>query len=504
MRIEKILFGLLDTSEKVGDPRVLSKLRSITISWSRFGYRDLIIEAGNVNTILDRALELGYRYCLVQAYGHVIAETWYPKHWNRPDFQSSLRNWIENNDFFVTGHIINNGDGWFGLDSKCLLADLKYYEQFGRPAFDYPSVGPTELPKPLLTAKESADDSRISRLEPSDEFETAIPNISGWNFINVSLRNQKPVCNFNQEIADQEFCIDPNETALRLDTLPLPTGGEMSLRKNPEKLQGARNGAFLQDVARTLNNSKQGVFIWNIESYADVEELPPAFSPPVSRLYCVAAGFKPNRILSTHGFDEKTEILFFDYSLNALNVRKLIDQEWDGEDYPRFIKYILKRFPHPETFYHLWASLSPDELDWKDMDRLWQDEITKWGDEKAIKNHWVMYKQIKHDYIQCNILTEQQKLLEQIDASPNSVVWWSNAFFTIYSNWLYIIDEKKRFYDSWIAGLVEKNPYIFLYGSDYNNISINHVQAGEYFRYYSKYGGDYLNPYNLRRREIRF
>jgi len=300
--------------------------------------------------------------------------------------------------------------------------------------------------------------------------------------------------NFNREIAANEFWVD-SEHLGRAEARP----GEA-----PENPSDDRNEILIRNIARTLTNAKRGVFICNIESYADIEETPPAFKPPLSRLYCVAAGFKPNRILHTHGFDEDTRILFFDYSPNALNVRKLLDQEWDGEDYPRFVRYVFKKFPYPETFYHLWANLAPDELNWSDVERIWQDEINKWGGQEVIKNHWAEYKELKRDYVQSNILTEQHKILERIENSANSVIWWSNAFFTVYSNWLYTIDEKKRFYDNWIAGLAARNPAIFIYGSDYNNTSVNCIQAGEYWSFYREHGADFLNPHRLYRHEMRF
>ena len=37
----------------------------------------------------------------------------------------------------------------------------------------------------------------------------------------------------------------------------------------------------------------------------------------VKKLYSVAAAFKPNMILETFGFDENTEIVFYDYSKNG-------------------------------------------------------------------------------------------------------------------------------------------------------------------------------------------
>ena len=149
---------------------------------------------------------------------------------------------------------------------------------------------------------------------------------------------------------------------------------------------------FLDSIDDQVKDSRKGVFLFNLESYQDVVERPDNFTPPVSSLYSVAAGFKPNMMLHTLGFDNSTRMVFFDYSTTALEMRKVINTEWDGEDFPRFVRYLMKQFPPGEVFYQLWAGLSPDEIAWDDLEQLWRNEIDKWGGEAAIKKHWMAFR----------------------------------------------------------------------------------------------------------------
>jgi hypothetical protein len=252
-----------------------------------------------------------------------------------------------------------------------------------------------------------------------------------------------------------------------------------------------------------VKDSRKGVFLFNLESYQDVVEHPDNFSPPVSSLYSVAAGFKPNMMLHTLGFDNSTRMVFFDYSTTALEMRKAINTEWDGEDFPRFVRYLMKQFPPGEVFYQLWAGLSPDEIAWDDLEQLWRNEIDKWGGEAAIKEHWTAFRDIRHEYVHCNLLTYRDGLLAAIDNQPNSAIWWSNAFFTIYSNWLHTADERKAIYDSWLRELSGRNPDIFIYGSDYNNINVNHIRVGDYLEQYMAEGDNCLKPGRFFKHEIR-
>jgi len=331
-----------------------------------------------------------------------------------------------------------------------------------------------------------------------------IPRHAGWNFINTSLLGQLPVLNFSRSLDGSRInLLDPAPEKMQafaeyLDT-ELPDYS--STDSHPELSYGQRQ--FLNSIDSQVKESRKGVFLFNLESYQDVVERPDYFAPPVTSLYAVAAGFKPNMILHSLGFNETTRMVFYDYSSIALEVRKVMVSEWDGEDFPQFVRYLMNKFPSSDVFYQLWGNLGPDQINWEDMQQLWTDETDKWGGESVLKEHWYTYRNLRHEYIHCNLFRDHASLLAAIDDQPNSAIWWSNAFFTIYSNWLYTADERKKIYDNWLVKLVERNPDIYIYGSDYNNTNVNHIRAGEYLERYRLIGDDYLKPDRLAKYEIR-
>jgi hypothetical protein len=263
-------------------------------------------------------------------------------------------------------------------------------------------------------------------------------------------------------------------------------------------------GPFLQSLDDLCAKATRGVFVLNYESYSDVEETPPGFRSPLSALYCVAAGLKPNRILETHGFDERTRMVFFDYSSQALAFRRLLHEEWDGRDYPRFLRTVFSRMPASGTHYYLWPGASVDDMDWPEMERLWVDEVARWGGPPALADHWSRYRELRQEYVLLNILTEQHKLLDEIEDRAGSAIWWSNAFCTIYSATHYGLEQKRQSYEQWARGLAQRAPGIFLYGSDHSNSSVNGIAAGEYWEGYQAQGGDPLLARQFHRRQIRF
>src|SRR4029079_12982857 len=106
---------------------------------------------------------------------------------------------------------------------------------------------------------------------------------------------------------------------------------------------------FLDVIARQTGNAQRGVFLWNIEPYADVVS-DDADRPRTATLYAVAAGFKPNAILQAHGFDAGTQVVFFDYSERALAIRRHIVEQWNGEDFPGLVRHLVHTFPAPQTY----------------------------------------------------------------------------------------------------------------------------------------------------------
>ena len=504
MYVDGVVFGLLDTSGKIPATRLAEKLRNFTIAWSRFGYHDDILENDSLDGLLQEALGLGYTYCLVQSYGHVIGETWIPEHWEQVDFQTALGRWIDTHDFFVTGTIFHSKDRWFGLDEDCLLVNLQHYAALGRPGFGQPCTTPVEVIKPGVIMESGPDKERFQSLEPARQTESAIPQHAGWNFINTSLRNGLAVLNFSKSLDESRINLfDPSPRKMQAFAKHIDTElpDYSSTAPNPDLSYGQQQ--FLDSIDSQVKESRKGVFLFNLESYQDVVERPDNFTPPVSSLYSVAAGFKPNMILHSLGFNEATRMVFYDYSKTALEIRKVIVSEWDGEDFPQFVRYLMKIFPSSGVFYQLWANLGPDEIAWDDLQQLWLDEIEKWGGESVIKEHWNAYRELQHEYILCNLFKDQTSLLAAIDNQPNAAIWWSNAFFTIYSNWLFTANERKEIYDNWLEKVVERNPGIFLYGSDYNNINVNHIRAGEYLEQYLVDGDNYLKPGKFFKREIR-
>jgi hypothetical protein len=437
---EALVFGIVDRPSLQGDAALASKLRDLTISWSRYDYRGRVLVGETIEGVLDQALELGYRWCLVQRAGNIILERWDADE-DRRRFDQCVSHWIGERDFLALGA---------ADDDHCLLVDVPRWEELGRPA----------LCRPLVDdVRESSHEHCLSlgRLSPEEGSRLA-------RYLGDGIRS----------FSEEEASLDP------------------------------RIAVFLQEVQQQVLNAPRGVFLWNLEPYDDVRTPPTGFDPPISTLYSVASGFKPNMILESLGFDARTRVVFFDCSTRALEVKRLLLEGWDGRDFPAFVFHLFREVPSGDAHYHLWDGATPETLDPKAVEGAWERELGRWGGERAFAEHWSRYRQLRHEFVHCDVLGNAAPLLAHVEPEEHAVIWWSNAFFSVWGNWLFDAAERRAAYERWVEELAERNPDLFLYGSDFSNSSVNDVRAGEYRLMLRDADCDEFVPLSVNTHEIRF
>ena len=443
------IVGIYDDREFSGHLTKADKFKELTEFFTRFKYFGPIIVEKSVNDVLDAALEYDVDYCIVQSIGHIIMEA---------TFFTHIEKWIEKQNFFVTGHImdknkknVNNPsgqEGYYGLHKQCMLVNLDYYKKFDKPVFGNKNSGEEFVVKAKRHAKDIHDDYTPLSLAPTEELTICTPLVDGWNFISTSLANDLTVYNFHPRIRETKQYLYPTSSAEELS----------------KQLNWINN---IVEYAPTC------VFLWNTENYTDLKYINP---PPIKKLYSVAASFKPNMILNKYGFEEDSEVVFYDYSKPSLAFKKLLLTQWDGEDYPAFVTWALDKYQFSETGGNETQHLTRQEL--------WEREIKWWGSEKEIKEHWDKYKNLKHSYIHVDICESPEKLTSKITPTENSLIWWSNAFHTINAQYVRGLAGVKKCYETWCEQINQQNPDIWILGKDYLDKPVEGKVVKEYLDEY--------------------
>ena len=126
--MKDVIFALIqEDSDK--ESKKHSKLRELTIAWSRYGYHGEFIEESSIDKALIKASQSNHRYCLIQSAGHVIDEQWFLSHWIAQGFYQGIKQLKKRDDFLVVGEWYINENGCTGIKKDCLLVDLDCYRR---------------------------------------------------------------------------------------------------------------------------------------------------------------------------------------------------------------------------------------------------------------------------------------------------------------------------------------------------------------------------------------
>ena len=510
-----LVLGLLDTSREITLAAAGVRARDLTISWSRFKYGGPILEDEDLDTLLRRAAAGDARYCLVQSWGHVLHEVWSPDGHGPFDLLDLLAAWVEGRGFLVAGRLASDGapdaeegERWWRFERDCLLVDLESYRALGQPAAMLPVDGDGERPAAAVRRRPGGGVARLDPLPGTTRVSVSSSGLAGGfasGLVRASLAAGLPVYDLAGELEASAAYLAP-EVPARAAALAA-WQGEGLAGFDPEvaaRTFGPREVSFLADLHRLTSNLRRGVFVWNIEPYDDVVDPPPDFTGPLRSLYSVAAGLKPNFLLERFGFDERTRVVFMDYSAVALEFRRLLLSEWDGSDYPSFLRRLFRVLPPERAFYLLWRGAGIDDLSWDHVGARWREEVERWGGAAPLRAHWARYRRLRHELVHCDLLADPAPALAAVQDQESSAAWWSNAFFSVHSNWHHDAARRRELYTQWIRGLAERAPRLWLYGASSDNASVNGVQAAEYAHWQSLHGGDELDPGRLGRVDMRY
>ena len=187
-------------------------------------------------------------------------------------------------------------------------------------------------------------------------------------------------------------------------------------------------------------------------------------------------GFKPYRILKTHGFDPKRGSFS---SITALE-RSSSGSSCSANGTAPLSRLLRRRSPRcrPTPFSALGRLISRGvaRATWKIL----EGGDRSGGGRENVSETLESWRSLPHEFILCDLLDNPRPLLDRTATSQLRSIWWSNAFFTIYSNWFFTIAKRRR--RSWnSSGASRRNaPALTLYGADHMNSSVNSIRADEY------------------------
>ena len=363
-----------------------------------------IIEGDDIDDIIERAsIEGDWLYLCsygYRSYRHQLA-------------QDTLDFAIENN-YSIVGHILHddpvNDSKFYSIHYQNFLLNLKEWKECGKPKFGKHINTTTVLPVVIRTEENIHDDYtplEIFSLGETKDYEG--PLVEGWNIVSEFLKKGKQIGNFPHELRKYKQHIYP-ENGNELEKYL--AGDRVELKEFNQKF-------YIQNTS--FDVFKAGVYVYNTDNMKS-EYYHLKKEDVLDTLYVVASGWKPLAFLEAATWNDKTRMVYLDYSDSALNFRKWLVHHWDGKNYNDTIKYYMENV---DTHF------SPLFFAHQDYNPEWEKHLEFFGGQANWEIIWNKYKKLEHRYLKIDLFGDLTELIDDMKSrTGNNFIWVSNSFYT--------------------------------------------------------------------------
>lgn len=258
-------------------------------------------------------------------------------------------------DFYIAGHILDRKEGYYELHEQCYVINLIKHKEL-----ELPPIGEMKrnaehfTPEPIRSEENFHDDHTPLWVKPGDELKKYQHKWHGWNIISTALHNKENIIVFDEEIRSSKKCYYAQH--------------ETDFSENSKQ------------IYKKYNQSANRLFY-----PINTEELQPvSIAGNIKQLIVPASGFNWVKYLDKYGYDEETEVIFYDYNPNALYYMEETVKNFDGGDYHKFLK---SKNRHK----------TPDWLNTK-------LEIAEHF--QTVNNIWHIRQKVKFKFVECDLLNE--------------------------------------------------------------------------------------------------
>ena len=129
------------------------------------------------------------------------------------------------------------------------------------------------------------------------------------------------------------------------------------------------------------------------------------------------AGFKLLYNAYNYGFDiDSTKFVWYDFDAHSIKFKRLMVKEWDGIDYPAFVKQ--------------WCEDNPDAntLLLKSVDKEWLNIIEEFGGMDNWLDFWIQVKLCKHEFLEVDLVNNHKLITDKLDNNASTFFWTSNIY----------------------------------------------------------------------------
>ncbi len=325
--------------------------------------------------------------------------------------------------FLVMGHLIDKKGLYCGIHEQMFIVNMNVYRELGRPDFGGYESGSRMLHNYSAGASIHDDYTPLS-VQPAPGVSERRTWSCGWNFVNASLGAGLAVLNLPEELRLAKVYAYPEDQIHKLNK-NLELLYQMEDLDNPSqrKLLG-----FLFNRRFGFNPKSRGsgvnladresiVYLFNTEELVANPEWVSKNAQPLDVYFGPCAGFLDMAALRTHGFHDRTRLIYFDINRKSVQIRERLFAEFDGQ--PERLIPLLKKFmaDEPDRPFHL-----------GDADLEYRRLMEAVGSREKFMEIWNAMRRMPKEFLHLNLISENEKLLAKIQPGERALFTISDIF----------------------------------------------------------------------------
>ncbi|HMN68572.1 MAG TPA: aspartyl/asparaginyl beta-hydroxylase domain-containing protein [Bdellovibrionales bacterium] len=412
------------------------------------------LEHYSLRRILSETLKRGKQWAVVMTPGTVLKE----------GFFSALRKTLSEAGptTAVIGHLLDRGPRGYGLHHQMLLVDVLKWKQMGQPTLGAPGENGLCQNVGQRSSENVHDDYTPRFILPGGDTRTVQDTVCGWRMIDTALAKGYSVVNLPDHLRAAKSFLYPDQNG---EALLRAIDGLSSYETERFPVLSQTQIETLQFLRVEAVDFARKVFIFNTEGTFEFQQKNRGV--PLDHLYTLSAGFKELAILRHHGFHPETEITYFDICDASLFMKQVALREWDGRNYPEFIRRIIN--DHPEVFQSVRIT-----ADYNHLEGPWERELATWGGAEDFARFFARVRQLKARFVNIDLMKAPEWISKDLSerGRGNQAIWYSNCFnYTptlARHGWSVQTMNTlgQRFLESILETSVRKKSRVYMYGED--------------------------------------
>ena len=272
-------------------------------------------EADNIDTLLKKAYDAGFKKMLVLKQGTTIL----------PGFQDNFTKFYEKNvSAKLVGHILDQQDDYYTMHPQAFFIDLIWWSEVGFPLWGDRENGSNnefETIVPLRSEENWHDEYTPHWIKKGNQLKVYKNKREGWNIIKSAIESDITILSWNKEIRHSKHYSYPE---IEYD--------------GPRHLAGVTHGTSMHGLFFIANTED----VKSINHYIDQKKLiNPEWNEKFDQVIAPAAGLSSLIYAFTLGVPKNGSLVIYDISAFALYVTQRIINEWDGKNYSTFAKNLI-------------------------------------------------------------------------------------------------------------------------------------------------------------------